>query len=97
MTAISSQRFARATLLAAALTALGAVALDGQSRRPMTFMDMQLMRSAGSPAVSPDGKWLLYTLSVADWKEAKRFTTTVLILRRALRRLLQQRRDQPCD
>jgi dipeptidyl aminopeptidase/acylaminoacyl peptidase len=40
--------------------------------RPMTFMDMQLMRQAGSPAPSPDRKWLLYTISTADWKEARR-------------------------
>jgi Tol biopolymer transport system component len=40
--------------------------------RPMTWLDVQNMRQVGSPAPSPDGKWLLYTLSTPDWKEARR-------------------------
>jgi dipeptidyl aminopeptidase/acylaminoacyl peptidase len=42
---------------------------DGQ--RPMTFLDMQHFRNAGSPAPSPDGQWLLYTVSTPDWEEAR--------------------------
>lgn len=42
------------------------------SARPMTWLDVQNTRQVGSPAPSPDGKWLLYTLSVPDWKEARR-------------------------
>ena len=48
-------------------------------KRPMTFLDMQQMRNAGSPAPSPDGKWLLYTVSTPDWKEAKRQSDIVLV------------------
>jgi dipeptidyl aminopeptidase/acylaminoacyl peptidase len=40
--------------------------------RPMTWLDVQNMRQVGSPAPSPDGKWVLYTLSTPDWKEARR-------------------------
>ena len=40
--------------------------------RPMTWLDVQNMRQVGSPAPSPDGKWLLYTLSTPDWKESRR-------------------------
>ncbi|MFK8812427.1 hypothetical protein SL626_23640, partial [Escherichia coli] len=40
----------------------------------MTFLDVQQLRTTGSPAPSPDGKWLLYTISTPDWKEAKRQT-----------------------
>jgi dipeptidyl aminopeptidase/acylaminoacyl peptidase len=39
--------------------------------KPMTFLDMRQMRSVGSPTPSPDGKWMLYTLTTPDWKEAK--------------------------
>ncbi|MHB1328677.1 MAG: hypothetical protein ACYC2K_10800, partial [Gemmatimonadales bacterium] len=53
---------------------LGAAALPGQAKRPMTFMDMQRMNQVGDAALSPDGRWLLYTVSVPDWKEARRFT-----------------------
>ena len=38
----------------------------------MTWLDGQLMRQIGTPAPSPDGAWLLYTLSVPDWKDARR-------------------------
>ncbi|MEZ4587463.1 MAG: prolyl oligopeptidase family serine peptidase, partial [Gemmatimonadales bacterium] len=47
--------------------------------RPMSFLDMQELRQAGSPELSPDGRWLLYTLSVPDWKEARRYTDIYLV------------------
>jgi dipeptidyl aminopeptidase/acylaminoacyl peptidase len=49
------------------------------SKRPMTFMDVMSMRSAASTAISPDGKWMLYTLSAPDWKAAKSFTDVYLV------------------
>jgi dipeptidyl aminopeptidase/acylaminoacyl peptidase len=45
----------------------------------MTFLDVQQMRQAGSPAPSPDGKLLLYTVSTPDWKEAKTQTDVYLV------------------
>ena len=56
-----------------------AMAQTAAQQRPMTFLDMQLMKSAGSFAPSPDGKWLLYTVSVPDWKEARRQTDIHLV------------------
>jgi dipeptidyl aminopeptidase/acylaminoacyl peptidase len=55
--------------------------LRGQTTtpRPMTFLDMQQMRQVASPTPSPDGKWLLYTLSTPDWKEAKRQSDIYLV------------------
>ena len=47
--------------------------------RPMTFLDMQQMRQVGATTPSPDGKWMLYTLSTPDWKEAKRQTDIYLV------------------
>lgn len=47
--------------------------------RPMTWLDVQNMRQIGTPAPSPDGKWLLYTLSVPDWKEARRQNDIYLV------------------
>jgi dipeptidyl aminopeptidase/acylaminoacyl peptidase len=49
------------------------------ARRPMTFLDMQKMRQVSSPAPSPDGRWMLYTISTPDWKEAKRQTDIYLV------------------
>jgi dipeptidyl aminopeptidase/acylaminoacyl peptidase len=53
-------------------SAQAAPAATASAARPMTFLDMQNMRQVGAPAPSPDGKWLLYTLSVPDWKESRR-------------------------
>jgi dipeptidyl aminopeptidase/acylaminoacyl peptidase len=50
-----------------------------QQKRPMTFMDVMGTRQVGSPALSPDGKYLLYTLSVPDWQAGKHFTDIYLV------------------
>ncbi|MBI4428063.1 MAG: S9 family peptidase [Ignavibacteriales bacterium] len=49
------------------------------SKRPMTFLDIVGMRSVGNPAVSPDGRWILHTLSAPDWKTGKSFTDIYLV------------------
>jgi dipeptidyl aminopeptidase/acylaminoacyl peptidase len=57
-------------------------AAQGQNagaRRPMTFLDMQKMRQAGSPAPSPDGRMMLYTVSTPDWKEARQETDIYIV------------------
>ena len=65
-------------VLTFALAATPANAQDA-AKRPMTFLDMQHMRQVGSPSVSPDKNWLLYTLSTPDWKEARRQTDIFLV------------------
>ena len=67
-----------ATAIAFGLTTLVAEA-SAQARRPMQFIDVQHMRSVGSPTPSPDGQWVLYTLSTPDWKEARRQTDIFLV------------------
>jgi dipeptidyl aminopeptidase/acylaminoacyl peptidase len=47
--------------------------------RPMTFLDMQQMRQTGSPAPSPDGRWLLYTLTTPNWKDATKQSDIYLV------------------
>ena len=41
-------------------------ALEAQTKRPMTFEDMMQMRRLGATDVSPDGKWLLYSVTDVD-------------------------------
>jgi dipeptidyl aminopeptidase/acylaminoacyl peptidase len=41
------------------------------AKRAVTFMDVQEMRSAGSETPSPDGRWLLYTVTTPDWQAAR--------------------------
>ena len=55
------------------------VLAQAQAPRPMTFLDMQQMRNVGSPTPSADGRWMLYTLSTADWQAAERQTDIYLV------------------
>ncbi len=83
-----SRRLSSAVLLAAALLALAAAPGRAQqpakpaaaaAKRPMTFMDIMGMRAAGGQAVSPDGKWMLYSVTAVDWKAGKRFSDLHLV------------------
>ncbi|MEZ5351206.1 MAG: hypothetical protein R2762_01090 [Bryobacteraceae bacterium] len=46
--------------------------------RPMTFLDVVEMRTASKPAVSPDGKWAVYSLLTPDWKQGRSFSDLYL-------------------
>jgi len=39
------------------------------ARRPMTFEDLMKMKRLGDTAVSPDGKWLTYSATIADLEQ----------------------------
>jgi dipeptidyl aminopeptidase/acylaminoacyl peptidase len=67
------------TLAIAFLVTAAPAAQSVAQKRPMTFLDVQQLRTTASPTPSPDGKWLLYTLSTPDWKEAKRQTDIHLV------------------
>jgi dipeptidyl aminopeptidase/acylaminoacyl peptidase len=43
-----------------------AFAQAGSAKRPMTFEDMTQMKRLGETAVSPDGKWLAYSVTTVD-------------------------------
>ena len=58
--------------LAAAAAALIASPVPG---RPMTATDMQSMHRLGSPEVSRDGRYAIFTLSATDWDKNKRVNT----------------------
>jgi dipeptidyl aminopeptidase/acylaminoacyl peptidase len=69
-------------LLIAALVpalSLAQTSASSASTRPITFLDRQYQRDIGSPTPSPDGKWLLYTLSTPDWNQARRQTDIYLV------------------
>jgi dipeptidyl aminopeptidase/acylaminoacyl peptidase len=79
--------FVSLVLLAAAMSLVGpagAGALQagteaGDSLRPMTFLDVQHLRSWGSPAPSPDGRWLLHTVTAPNWEEDRSQTDIHLV------------------
>ncbi|MDQ3080512.1 MAG: S9 family peptidase, partial [Pseudomonadota bacterium] len=58
------------TLTAVAASAL--VAATPALARPMTATDMHMMHRLGSPSISPDGRYALFTLSTTDLAKNKR-------------------------
>jgi len=49
------------------------------ARKTMTFLDSVTTNSIGDTAFSVDGKWMLYTLSVPDWKDGRSFTDIYMV------------------
>lgn len=66
---------------AAALLALLALAtaVAAQTQRPMTWMDAQTMARAGSWTPSPDGQWMLYTVTTPNWEDARSYSDVHLV------------------
>jgi dipeptidyl aminopeptidase/acylaminoacyl peptidase len=67
------------TLLVVTFAAASGLRAQSGAPRPMTFLDMRQMRSVGALTPSPDNRWMLYTLSTPDWKEAKSQTDLYLV------------------
>src|ERR1700732_5215751 len=45
---------------------LATFAQDTASKRPITFDDLRSMHRVASPTVSPDGKWIAYSIATTD-------------------------------
>ena len=68
-----------ALVLPAAVLALPPQAPLAAQERPLTFMDVQEMKRAGSWTPSPNGAWILYTVTTPDWEEAESQTDIHLV------------------
>src|SRR5437867_1832705 len=66
-----------ATVLAAA--GLLAAQTPVSAPRPMTFIDVVSMRSVADTSISPDGRWMVYSLNVPDWQDGKSYTDIYLV------------------
>jgi dipeptidyl aminopeptidase/acylaminoacyl peptidase len=58
-------------LVAAILTAVGAVVAQGSARHPMTLDDLARLAEVRDPQCSPDGRAVAYVVSTIDVKEDK--------------------------
>ena len=58
---------------------LQAAPAPAPAKRPMTFVDVVSMRTVGDMSVSPDGQYMLYTLSTPDWQDGKSYTDIHLV------------------
>jgi dipeptidyl aminopeptidase/acylaminoacyl peptidase len=57
------------------LCLVAAISLNAQSaKRPIALDDLSKMRAVGDPQVSPDGKWVAYTVGTVDADKDKRDT-----------------------
>src|ERR1700722_4955020 len=57
-----------------ASVAASAFAADAPKKRAITLDDLARIERVGSPAISPDGEWVVYTVSQTDTKEDKNQT-----------------------
>jgi dipeptidyl aminopeptidase/acylaminoacyl peptidase len=67
-------------VLAGILGTAAGYAQANSAKRPMTFEDMMAMKRLGETAVSPDGKWLAYSVTTVDLE--KNTKTPVLWLQK---------------
>jgi dipeptidyl aminopeptidase/acylaminoacyl peptidase len=67
----------RLALLALAPATL--VAQTSTNKRPMTFLDVQEMKQASAPALSPDGQRGVYQLTTPDWRAGRRQSDLYLV------------------
>ncbi|HEX9457121.1 MAG TPA: hypothetical protein VF935_05755, partial [Candidatus Acidoferrum sp.] len=61
-------------MLLALLSLALAAGVQAAGKRPMTFQDVIEMRAVGAGKISPDGKFVVYTVSIPQWKAGKNFT-----------------------
>ena len=64
------------------LAAAGLLAVDlsaqGRVQRPMTFEDFAAVKNVGDPQISPDGRWVLYSVRTTDVGANRRTSVTRL-------------------
>ncbi|MGI8400523.1 MAG: S9 family peptidase [Gemmatimonadaceae bacterium] len=65
-------------LLAAGVVLAVDLSAQGRVQRPMTFDDFAAVKSVGDPQISPDGRWVLYSVRTTDVGANKRSTVTLL-------------------
>ena len=67
------------TLAAAAAVALAAMGSTAAAKTPMTHELLWMMKRVGSPAVSPDGKWVVYSVIEPSYEADKQVSDLWLV------------------
>ena len=65
-------RFSLVTLAAALLAAPAAAQQPAPARHTITHEDLFLMKRVGSPSISPDGRWIVFSVSEPAYAEARK-------------------------
>ena len=70
------RRFTLSIVSAMAILLMGGVfvqvSAQSAAKKPFTFEDMMALKRIGGPAISPDGKWVLFSAVDVDLNENKR-------------------------
>ncbi len=64
----------RHLLIGAACLCLAALILHAQTKRPITHEDVWLIKRVGAPVPSPDGKWVVFTVTEPAYDEKDQAT-----------------------
>ncbi|HUJ83800.1 MAG TPA: hypothetical protein VLW83_18090, partial [Candidatus Acidoferrales bacterium] len=72
-------RFIQGLTLAALAAVLGAATSAQSEKRPMTFDDLVAMHRVSDPQMSPDGRYIAYTVATPD-REANRVAPNIWIV-----------------
>jgi len=56
-------------LISTALLLLGITAIHSQTKKPITHESMTMMKRVGAPEISPDGKWVVFSLTEPSYVE----------------------------
>ena len=67
------------TLATAAAVALAAVASTAAAKTPITHETLWMMKRVGAPAVSPDGKWVVYSVIEPSYEPDKQVSDLWLV------------------
>jgi len=71
---MKNHSYTRVTLLTVLLVGSGTSVLAADTLRPLEVDDYFALKNVGSPEVSPDGKWVAYTVSSQDLEKDSRGT-----------------------
>ena len=63
----------------AALVALLAITAGAQQKQPLTHETMWLMKRVGAPAISPDGKWVVFPVTEPSYDEKEQTSDLWLV------------------
>ena len=74
-----STRLPTALLTAAAALTISILPAQAQSGRALTLEDYYALKSVGSPSISPDGRWVTYTVSTQVEDDNSTLTETWLV------------------
>ena len=69
----------KSSLIAALAIALSVLTAPAQSKRPLELEDLFRIKRVSDPALSPDGKWIAFTIEAPD-KEANKNRSDLWII-----------------